>query len=249
MDDGMQYTTVGHRGMAICNPIGSDQLDEVIELLAPTLARNGRAIDIGCGKGELLIRLAERSGCAGLGIDPNPEFIAEARAAAEKRVPGLIQFVEGKAEGHVPSPGSYDVSAVVGATHAYGGTQGTLAALVRTTRPGGYVVLGDGFWRRPPDDAYLEELGATRDELGPLSDLVLGVESAGLEPLQVVVARDADWDRYTWTHLRNLEAHARNHPDDPQAARLWARRKAGRNGYLRAGRDVMGFALIAAKRA
>jgi SAM-dependent methyltransferase len=249
MDDGMQYTTVGHRGMAICNPIGADQVDEVIELLAPTLARSGRAIDIGCGKGELLIRLAERSGCAGLGIDPNPEFIAEARAAAEKRVPGLIHFVEGKAEEHVPSPGSYDVAAVVGATHAYGGTQGTLAALARATRPGGYVVLGDGFWRRPPDDAYLKELGATRDELGPLADLVLAVESAGLEPLHVVVARDADWDRYTWAHFRNLEAHARNHPDDPQAARLWARRKTARNAYLRAGRDVMGFALIAARRA
>jgi hypothetical protein len=77
----------------------------------------------------------------------------------------------------------------------------------------------------------------------------MAVESAGLEPIHVAVARDADWDRYTWTHLRNLEAHARDHPEDLQAARLWARRKAGRNGYLRAGRDVMGFALIAAKRA
>ena len=74
MDDGMQYTTVGHRGMVICNPIGSDQLDEVIELIAPSPGRSGRAIDIGCGKGEFLIRLAERSGCAGLGIDPNGVF-------------------------------------------------------------------------------------------------------------------------------------------------------------------------------
>lgn len=244
----MLYTTVGHRGMAICNPIGSEQLDEVIELLAPALVRSGSAIDIGCGKGELLIRLAERSGCAGLGIDPNPVFLAEARAAAEERVPGLLQFVEGQAEQHVPSPESYDVAAVVGATHAYGGTHGTLAALARATRPGGCVLLGDGFWRRPPDDAYLEELGATRDELGSLSDLVQSVESAGLEPLHVAVAEDADWDRYTWAHLRNLEAHVRDHPDDPQAARLWARREAGRKAYLRAGRDVMGFALIAARR-
>ena len=82
----------------------------------------------------------------------------------------------------------------------------------------------------------------------PLPDLVLAVEAAGLEPLHVAVAGDADWDRYTWTHLRNLDAYARSHPEDPQAARLWARRKAGRDAYLRAGRDVMGFALIVAKR-
>ena len=244
----MRYTTVGHRGMAICNPIGSDQIDEVLALLAPTLTKEGRAIDVGCGKGEWLIRLVGRSGCRGLGIDPNPEFIAEARAAAEERVPGRVEFLEGKAEVHEPSPGSYDVAAVVGATHAYGGTPGTLAALARMTRPGGHVVLGDGFWRRPPDDAYLQELGATRDELGTLSDLLRGVECAGLQPLHVAVARDEDWDRYTWTHLRNLEAHARAHPGDPQAARLWARRQAGRDAYLSSGRDVMGFALIAARR-
>jgi SAM-dependent methyltransferase len=248
MDDGMRYTTVGHRGMAICNPLGSDQLDEVIELLVPTLTAEGRAIDVGCGKGELLIRLAERCGCAGLGIDPNPEFVAEARAAAQKRVPGRLRFVEGRAEGHVPTPASYDVAAVVGATHAYGGTRDTLAALVRMTRPGGHVLLGDGFWRRPPDDAYLQELGATRDELSPLHDLVRAVESAGLEPLHVAVTRDEDWDRYTWAHLRNLETDARDHPEDAQAARLWARGKAGRNAHLHAGRDVMGFALIAARR-
>jgi hypothetical protein len=63
-----------------------------------------------------------------------------------------------------------------------------------------------------------------------------------------VEASTADWDRYTSAHLQNLEAHARDNPDDPQAARLLARGQASRGAYLREGRDVMGFALIAARR-
>lgn len=246
MDDGAAYTTIGHRGMAICNPIGSDRLDAAVSLITSSGARGGRAVDVGCGKAELLIRIAERSGWAGLGIDPNAAFVAEARAAIALRAPGLVEIVEGTADS-LPHA-TYDVAAALGASHAFGGTRETLAALADTARPGGHVVFGDGFWRHAPGPAALEVLGLAAGELCLLSEQVAAVDAAGLEPLEVIVASEHDWDRYEWAHLRNLEAHAREHPGDPQAARLWARRERWRDAYLQAGRDLLGFALIVARR-
>ncbi len=246
MDDGFAYTTIGHRGLTICNPIGSDELDSIVSLIVTSGPPTGRALDIGCGKAELLIRLCERSGWAGLGVDPNAAFVAEARAAIATRAPGRVEILEGTAD--QLSHATYDVAAALGASHALGGTEPALAALAGATDPGGHVVFGESFWRRPPDAAALEVLGMPADELGLLHELVATVDAAGLEPLEVVVAREPDWDRYEWAHLRNLEAHARSHPDDPQAARLWARRERWRDAYLRAGRDLLGFALIVARR-
>jgi SAM-dependent methyltransferase len=248
MNDAAAYTTIGHRGMTICNPIGSDQLDALLALIAASGPRAGRALDVGCGKAELLIRLCERSEWAGLGIDPNATLVAEARAAIAARAPGRVEIVEGEADPQALPSATYDLAAAIGASHALGGTDATLAALAATTRPGGHVLLGDGFWRRAPDAAALDVLGFPADELRLLPDLVGAADAAGLEPVEVAVAREHDWDRYEWAHLRNLEAHAAAHPDDPQAARLWARRKGWRDAYLRAGRDHIGFALVLARK-
>lgn len=246
MDDGVAYTTIGHRGLAICNPIGSDQLDAVVSRIVSSGPRAGRAVDFGCGKAEFLIRLSETSDWTGVGVDPNATFVHEAREAIAARAPGRVEIVEGTADALPPA--TYDLAAAVGASHAFGGIQPTLAALADATRRGGYVVLGDGFWRRAPDAAAGEILGIAAGELCALGDHVASADAAGLEPLDVVVAREHDWDAYEWAHLRNLDAHVRDHPDDPQASRLWERRKRWRDAYLQAGRDVLGFALIVARK-
>ena len=46
-----------------------------------------RVLDIACGKGEFLIRLAEAYGVRGLGVDLSPFFIA----AAEKRLKASVE--------------------------------------------------------------------------------------------------------------------------------------------------------------
>jgi SAM-dependent methyltransferase len=246
--DAAAYTAIGHRGMAICNPLASGQLDEVIAVIAGDGAAGaGTAVDVGCGKAELLIRLAGH-GCRGLGVDRNPALVAEARAAIAARCPGQVEIVEADAAAYPLPPGGFAIAAALGASHALGGTAATLAALAAATRPGGHVVVGDGFWRRPPSLDELAALDAAPDEMTSLAALVAQVDAAGLEPIHVAVARDDDFDRYEWAHHRNLEAHARAHPDDPQAQRLWARRKAWRDAYLRAARHVVGFAVIAARK-
>ncbi len=74
--------------MTVCNPVGDEVLDDALAVLAQRLpALGARVLDVGCGKAEALLRLAERYGVNGVGVDGNAAFIAEARQQAEQRLP------------------------------------------------------------------------------------------------------------------------------------------------------------------
>lgn len=52
--------------------------------------------DLGCGDGRIVVRAASRFGCRGVGVDLNPERVAEARAnAARQKVTGQTRFEVG----------------------------------------------------------------------------------------------------------------------------------------------------------
>jgi SAM-dependent methyltransferase len=70
---------------------------------------SGRLLDVGCGPGILTVRLA-RLFQEAVGLDPDPEMIAEGRRAAEERGIANITWVQAMAE-DLPSaaPGPYRV--------------------------------------------------------------------------------------------------------------------------------------------
>ena len=91
-------------------------------------------------------------------------------------------------------------------------------ALHELVRPGGEVLLGEGYWRQPPSAEYLDALGgASADELPDYTGLMRAAEEAGLTPLYASVASEADWDRYEWRLILNAERWAAAHPADPGA--------------------------------
>ena len=53
-----KYFDITHREHVICNPISVEKIDELIALLR--LKPGAKVLDIATGKGEFLIRLAER---------------------------------------------------------------------------------------------------------------------------------------------------------------------------------------------
>jgi SAM-dependent methyltransferase len=235
VDERAAYTWIGHRGMSICNPISSEALDVTID--AMPLAPGARCLDLGCGKGELLMRLARRHGCHGTGYDLNAALLAHARESAE----GLpIELLE-EDLCRAPLDGSWDLVAAIGASHALGGTQPSLQALSEAARPEGLASIGEGYWRR---GASADARAAIGDGLLSLDGLVEAGGLVDLVPLHVEVASEQDWDRYEWAHQRNLEENARAHPEDELAQRLLARGRAWRQLYLRFGRDALGFALV-----
>lgn len=179
-----------------------------------------------------------------MGIDHAPHAIAEARARAARRVPEADLTLHEAPIAEVPfEPASFDLALCIGSTHLYGDYRGALRALRALVRPGGYLLVGDIFWRREPDVAYLAVLGASREDQALHADNVASGREEGLIPLYSAVSSEDDWDHYEGLYARGIEVYALAHPDDRDTPAMLARIRTWRDAYLRWGRDTLGFAL------
>lgn len=240
--DTWKFYGITHADHCFCNPLGSDRVDELIGLLE--LPTGTRVVEVACGKGELLVRLAERCGVSALGVDISPWEVPVARARAAARVPtAALEILEADAATHPFEPASADLAVCLGASWIWGGHRGTLAALAGIARPGGLVLVGEPYWRRIPDPAYLEAIEMGADEIGThASNVTAGLE-LGLTLLYSMPSREDEWDRYEMLQARAAERYALANPDDPDVPELLARMRRGRDAYLRWGRDTLGWAV------
>jgi len=228
------------------NPMAEADVDSAIAAL-PLSPRAATVLETGCGGAELLLRVLEaHPGARGVGVDPDPDALERARAAAAARLaperrPELLQA---RAQDADLAAGGYDLVVNVASSHAHGGFPAAIGELAALARPvGGLVLLGEGYWTRPPADAYLEALGgATADELPAGVDaLGAAARAAGLDVLDVREASTADWAAYE----EGLAAEAERHDDEE--ARAYARRIRERRA-LPGGDMTMGFALLTLRR-
>jgi SAM-dependent methyltransferase len=244
-----RISSITHGDLPFHNPLEPGRIEEVLALLR--VDRGARVLDVGCGRGELLIRIADRFGAGGLGIDDSELQIAEARRKAQERVfyAGVEFMVADARTGELPGA-PFALTACLGAMHAAGATlPESLERLAGLTAPGGYVLIADGYWRREPDAAYLEALGATADELPDYPGLLQAGIDAGLEPMYATVTSEAEWDRYEWRLIYNGLRFAADNPDDEDAADVRAWAEAARSRYLvPGGRETLGFALVLFRR-
>lgn len=226
--DRAAVSRIAHGGLPFYNPLSERDVDDAIGLL--DLRPGARVLDVACGNGEVLRRIAECWEVDAVGYDRDPELIASARA----RAPGLELLVSDE-----PPAGPFDLVVCIAASHALGGFP---AALARLRELGERVLLGDGYWRREPSQEYLEALGgATRGELPAYEGLFEAAAGAGLVPLWSRVASPHDWDRYEWAQVLNAERHGGDALLERAAA---ARRRLTMPG----GRDTLGFLLTLMRR-
>lgn len=225
------------------SPLSSDKADRLIELL--NLKSNARVLDAGCGWGEFLLRVLKKYEATGLGIDRDATCIATAQQRAAER--GLTERVEFRAAdvNELNERGAFDLGICMGSTHAF--DQGEAAfpnaieRLRELVRPGGLILLGEGYWKQPPAAEYLELLG---DPVGIYRDHAGNIafaEERGLHALYATVSNDDEWDDFEWSHQRRIQQQADANPQGPQLAQRLARAKQWRDGYLRWGRTMMGF--------
>jgi len=241
--DTLKFFDITHREHVVCDPTSEEKLAQLVALLR--LPAGARVVDIACGKGEFLIRLAEAYGVRGTGIDISPFYIADAERRLRARAPdAAITFTEMDGADFRPDePHSLDVASCIGASWVYGGHGETLEALVSMVRPGGSVIVGEPFWRQEPSDDYLEALEVARDDFGSHFANAEAGERRGLDLIHTIVSSKDDWDRYEGLQWFATAEYARAHPDDPDLAELVERVEKARAAHLRWGRDTLGWAI------
>lgn len=240
--DQTKFTTIAHRDHVLCNPLESAKVDRVLELF--DLPPGARVLDVGCGKAEMLMRLIELYGCSAVGVDINAAFLTEARARSfDRGATAQLELLEQKADAFTGAKASFDAALCVGATHVWGGLAPTLEALRGYVKPGGLVLVGEGYWRRKPDPGYLKAIGAKAKEFTEHMGNVEAGLAAKLTYLYALVSDEDDFDHYEGLYNLAVESHCLAHPSDPDVEAMRVRIRAWRDAYLRWGRETLGFGL------
>ena len=246
--DTWKFFDITHRDHVICNPTSVGKLDELIGLL--DLGQEPRVLDVASGKGEFVVRVAERfggpagQGFHGVAIDISPFCVADLRAAAARRVPAAdLEVLEMDGGDYRPAEGSFDLAVCMGASWVFGGLSGTLRFLADATRPGGCVISGEPFWKKEPATEYLAWSGLKRDQFGSHAQNIEAGEAEGLVPWLALVSSGDEWDRYETLQWRAAARYADSHPDDPDVGELLARVARKRHEYTTWGRETLGWAL------
>lgn len=178
--------------------------DDVVSSLRVTPSM--KVLDLGCGDGTTALPLAQRGACV-VGIDIASNLVAAGRKRASEAGLQRIQFHEGDARNlEEIHDDSFDLTlSLFGAMFAPKPFD-VAREMVRVTRPGGRIVMGNWI---PDDPSFISQLRSISASLlppvpeGSVSTLLWGVEAhiierfgrAGIAPKDITLARD----RYCFT--------------------------------------------------
>ena len=103
-------------------------------------------LDLGCGKGAVSIKLAEKLGCKCLGIDAIKEFIVDARTKAkEYKVDALCTFKTGDIREDIKTLEQYDVIILGAIGQVFGNYYETLTRMQPHLKENGCIIVDDGY--------------------------------------------------------------------------------------------------------
>ncbi|UCM89979.1 SAM-dependent methyltransferase [Streptomyces marincola] len=241
-----QRHVITHAGHPVAAPLADASVDAVLgAALAHVGGDGGRLLDLGCGEAAWPLRaLAARPSARAVGVDVNGEALAAAaRAAEEAGVAGRLTLHEAAVADYTADE-PFDAVLCVGSTHAFGGLLAALTAARAHLAPGGCVVVGEGFWERPPTPAALAALDAAPEDYADLGNTVELVLTDGWAPVFGHTSSLAEWDDYEWRWTGNLTRWVLDHADHPGAAEALETATAHRAGWLGGYRGVLGFVTL-----
>lgn len=170
-----------------------------IRLLEPAV--DERILDIGCGTGVLLARLATEGAAGRLaGVDPSAPMLAIARA----RLPLEVDLQSARAEALPFAEDRFGVAVSCNVFHFVAAPEAALAEMRRVVRPGGRVALTDwchDYLSCRLLDRWLRLTGRGHHRTYRAAELASMLERAGLEDVRVWRYR-VDW----WWGMMTLTA-------------------------------------------
>ncbi|MFF1705804.1 SAM-dependent methyltransferase [Streptomyces sp. NPDC058252] len=230
-------------------PLSEARATRLVERLTRT--NPATVLDIGCGWGELMLRLLTAAPAAkGVGIDLNAEDLARGRQnATDRGLSARVDFVKESALGTARGPA--DLVLCLGSGHALSEaeppthTAEVLRELRRLVADGGRVLLGEGFWQRTPTPGELSGMwpGASAEELYDLAGLVELAVAAGFRPEWIETAGMAEWEEFESGYQADAEVWLAGHGDHPLAAETRERLDRHRRAWM-SYRGVLGLAYL-----
>ncbi len=220
------FRRLAHAGLTFNAPLSEERANALVAALP--ISPGHHVLDLGCGFGELLLRVLEaHPATTGIGVDTDKEALDRGvRAAARRGLHERVEFVDAPAETFVDVA---DVVVCVAASHAFGGARAALEWLHQSVTPGGRVLYGDGFWAAEPSPAALAAIGDL-----PRREAIRAAVAAARFRIERDEESDlAEWDAFESGWRAGLETS-----DDPEAVAFGAeRRREYEDGY----REAIGF--------
>jgi len=240
-----------HRDLTFLAPLSEARAARLVAFLAEDAPST--ALDVGCGWGELLLRVLEAAPAArGLGLDLDEEALAGARRNAVDR--GLAERATFEARDAREVEGTFRAVTCIGASQIWGPSTeeaqpldyaAALTALRQLLPRGGRLVYGEGIWAAPPTPAAIAPLAGREDEYVPLGALV---DLAKAHGFAVMAAQEADldeWDAFesgfAAGYARWLAEHDADDPDAEEVRGLAARQHTA---YFGGYRGILGLAYL-----
>jgi ubiquinone/menaquinone biosynthesis C-methylase UbiE len=179
--------------------IGADP-DAIIRLIGNHFEKYAglKVLDLGCGKGAVSVKLAQKLGCACYGIDAIPEFIDFARKkAGEFKVDHLCVFATGDIREKIGDLTGYDIVILGAIGPVFGDYFATLTTLEKCLNENGIVIIDDGYV--DDDSDYSHPLMLKK------STVLQQIDKAGMELVEnVIMNRDEikDADEFIFNNLK-----------------------------------------------
>jgi SAM-dependent methyltransferase len=254
-----KYTFIGHNNLLLCNPVSSAKYDEVSSKLS--FPADATCIDFGAGKGEISLRIVERhEGVAATILEWDESLLNEAEKAISSRIIPrdriLLNQVDAKAFYIEKCKGEnllYDLTICVGSCHIFGGYKEAIQSLSEITKDGGFILIGDLYWRNPGNisQEFLEflqmppsDLLSHDDHISIASKITEGV----LQLIWETTVSEEEFDCYENAVNYGREEYCRNHPDDPDNHGMLERGRSWFKAYQKWGRNEFGFGLYLFKK-
>jgi len=223
------FRRLAHAGLTFNAPLSEERAAGLVRALP--IAPGHHVLDLGCGWGELLLRiLAAHPATTGTGVDTSREALDRGlRASTRLGLHERVELVEAAAE---TCADVADVVLCVAASHAFGGHRAALEALRQHVTAGGRALYADGYWAADPSEAALAAIG----ELPRLEELETAARAAGFRIEHGSSSSQEEWDAFEAAWRSGLESSG----DADAIAFAAQRRREYEDGY----RDAIGFAWL-----
>jgi SAM-dependent methyltransferase len=233
---------VAERDHEIQNPTSAEKIRLLGDYLR--LTSDSRVLDLACGKAGPALILAGTYGCRISGVERMPEFADAARERiAAAGLDALIEITTADASASAIEPAAWDAVLCLGASFIWGTLAETAAAVHPAVRPGGFIAVGEPFWRRWPLPAGVDSEG-----WATLPETAARLAAAGFAVTGIIAASDDDWDRYESLHWRALEEWLAQNPGDPDAADMRDKHERSRSRYLGTEHELLGWAIFVGRK-